>query len=239
LKRSNKINKMNTVVLFTCEHASNKIPVKYNQYVTVSEKILNSHRGYDAGAADFAKLFSRNIKSKLFLCKFSRLLIDANRSLTNPSLFSEYTGTLAVEVKKEIISRCYLPYRNQVETYIENQIEKFHVIHISVHTFVPVLNGIERKADIGLLYDPSRTNEKYICSGLSRMIFHHTGFRVRKNYPYRGISDGFTSYLRKKYKTDYIGIEFEINQKHLIDKRVESSFSSALLQGLKKGLLDE
>ena len=42
--------------------------------------------------------------------------------------------------------------------------------------------------------------------------------RIRFNYPYLGISDGFTSYLRKKFnQKNYVGIELEVNQKFLSD----------------------
>lgn len=36
---------------------------------------------------------------------------------------------------------------------------------------------------------------------------------VRYNYLYLGKFDGFTSYLRKQFHENYIGIEIEVNQK--------------------------
>ena len=39
-------------------------------------------------------------------------------------------------------------------------------------------------------------------------------FNVRHNYPYLGKMDGFTTYLRKKFPKNYVGIEIEINQKY-------------------------
>jgi hypothetical protein len=42
--------------------------------------------------------------------------------------------------------------------------------------------------------------------------------KVRKNYPYKGISDGLTTSLRKQYtQKNYCGIEIEINQKHFFE----------------------
>ena len=41
--------------------------------------------------------------------------------------------------------------------------------------------------------------------------------KVRRNYPYAGKSDGFTAYLRRRFPADaYVGIELEINQKHVL-----------------------
>jgi len=40
---------------------------------------------------------------------------------------------------------------------------------------------------------------------------------VRRNYPYAGKNDGFTTYLRRRFPSDaYLGIELEINQKHVM-----------------------
>jgi hypothetical protein len=42
------------------------------------------------------------------------------------------------------------------------------------------------------------------------------GFRIRRNNPYRGASDGLATALRKKFgMRQYAGIEIEINQKIL------------------------
>jgi hypothetical protein len=36
---------------------------------------------------------------------------------------------------------------------------------------------------------------------------------VRRNYPYRGTADGFTTYLRRQFSArKYLGIELEVNQ---------------------------
>ena len=57
---------------------------------------------------------------------------------------------------------------------------------------------------------------------------------MRRNYPYRGTSDGLTRYLRKRYADrDYCGIELEVNQKHVgngrgIDVREQNALIAAL-----------
>lgn len=43
---------------------------------------------------------------------------------------------------------------------------------------------------------------------------------VRRNYPYPGNADGFTTYLRKQFSlSKYVGIEIEINQKHITNTK--------------------
>jgi predicted N-formylglutamate amidohydrolase len=86
-----------------------------------------------------------------------------------------------------------------------------------VHSFVPVLRGVKRTADIGLLYDPARRYESAVCTTWKRAFERcDPGLRVRRNYPYLGTADGLTTSLRRRFPADrYVGIELEMNQKLL------------------------
>jgi hypothetical protein len=44
---------------------------------------------------------------------------------------------------------------------------------------------------------------------------------VRYNYPYLGKMDGFTTYLRKQFISNYIGIELEVNQKYVKENKLD------------------
>jgi len=171
---------------------------------------MKSHRGSDLNALKTAKWLAELTGAELVAGKCSRLLVDLNRSEKNKNLFSEYSAGLPEESRQKILKKYYMPFRNQTEDIVENSLP---VLHLSVHTFTPVLNGVARKADIGLLYDPARLSEKAIVDRLS-MKLKKKGFDVRRNYPYRGKADGHTTALRKKYPDgEYAGIEIEWNQK--------------------------
>lgn len=208
-------------LLITCEHGGNRIPPRYRHLFRGHEALLQSHRGYDAGALTMAKELSEAFKAPLFVSTTSRLLIDLNRSIGHPKLYSEATRHAPAEVRREIMEAYYLPYRSLVETHITKEIAKGRsVIHISSHSFTPVLNGEVRNADIGLLYAPDRHGE----AGLSqrwqaRLKAAARNLRVRRNYPYTGTSDGLTAYLRKRFPAKaYVGVELEINQKHVLQR---------------------
>jgi predicted N-formylglutamate amidohydrolase len=86
------------------------------------------------------------------------------------------------------------------------------VVHYSVHTFTPVLDRIQRNADIGLLYDPGRAGEAALCKLILQDLNEGwPDLRVRLNYPYRGVADGHTKSLRRILGTPYAGIEIELN----------------------------
>lgn len=201
-------------LILTCEHAGNEIPISYKGVFRDAEKILQTHRGYDPGAMDLY-LQLQELAASSFYHTTSRLLVEVNRSKNHPQLFSSFTKPLPEKQKKEILENYYFPYRKKVEEEISKLLAKKQaVLHLSVHSFTPELNGKKRKTDIGLLYDPSRPEEKQLCKNLKLKILQFSpDLTVRFNYPYLGRADGFTTYLRKRFPVNYMGIEMEVNQK--------------------------
>ncbi|GAA4815225.1 N-formylglutamate amidohydrolase [Litoribaculum gwangyangense] len=221
-------------LILTCEHGGNKIPKDFEKYFNDSQVILNSHRGYDIGALDvFKTLKSMSDFSKY--SEISRLLIELNRSLHHPKLFSEFTKPLSKAEKEHLITTYYLPYRTAVETEIKQWITKNEtVLHFSIHSFTPVLNEQERHCDVGLLFDSTLKNEKQFCVKFKKELKTlNPKLQVRFNYPYLGKSDGFTTYLRKQFKENYLGIEIEINQKHRKNNRLEPKVKEAIVLSTK------
>ncbi|NIN33680.1 MAG: N-formylglutamate amidohydrolase [Gammaproteobacteria bacterium] len=208
--------------IFSCEHGGFTIPPAYQYLFNNKRSILKSHRGWDAGALGLARLLSSSLKVPLVFSDISRLLIDLNRSIHHRNLFSEFTRPLDEQTKNTLIREHYLPYRQDLERWIRNQI-KYGVcmLHFSVHSFAPAIKRKTRKTDIGLLYDPARKNEQELCIRLQKLFNNQLpGLMVRRNYPYRGVTDGFTTYLRTRFsENDYCGIEIEVNQKLVKNKK--------------------
>lgn len=217
-------------LVFSCEHGGNTIPQAYQHLFLNATAALNSHRGIDYGSLDLYN-FCRPLSDFSRFNTVSRLLIELNRSKHHSNLFSEFTTSLNEQDKSRLITGIYDAYRNE----IENEILKFiraglKVLHISFHSFTPILNNEIRNADIGILYDPSRNSEKIISSKLKQNLAADlSDFNIRFNYPYLGNADGFTTFLRKKFHKNYNGIELEINQK-FINKENE------FLEKLKKAI---
>jgi predicted N-formylglutamate amidohydrolase len=205
-------------VVVTCEHGGNRIPPEYRAPFKDAGAVLRTHRGYDAGALSLARGFADALAAPLHASVVSRLLIDLNRSPGHPKLYSEFTRPLPPALQHELFERHYLPYRSGVERCIADAIAAGRrVLHVSTHSYTPVLDGRERNADIGLLYDPSRAAERRFALCWQAALEDIAGAcRTRLNYPYAGRADGFTTYLRKRFAPQhYLGIEIEINQKHV------------------------
>ena len=204
-------------LLITCEHGGNRIPAKYRHYFRKHGALLQSHRGYDPGALALARDFAAAFDAELVYSTVSRLLVELNRSPHHPKLFSEITRPFPPGERQQLLQRYYFPYREWVENQIREATEQgAHVLHISCHTFTPSLDGIERCADVGLLYDPRRKPELDFCMAWQRELrSSNPQLAVRRNYPYRGYDDGLTTHLRRRYSDAvYSGIELEVNQSY-------------------------
>jgi predicted N-formylglutamate amidohydrolase len=224
-------------VLISCEHGGNVIPQEYKSLFYNGENVLNSHRGYDPGALD---LFQRlkSLADFSFFSTTSRLLVELNRSPEHPSLFSEFTKSLAKTEKQRLMQEHYYPYRDKIEQIIAREISRGEkLLHLSVHTFTPVLNGKVRNTDVGLLFDPAKSLEKDFAR-IWKFNFSKIASttKVRFNYPYLGRADGFTTYLRKKNPQNYIGIELEVNQSLCEGKIVKKEVSDSLYRSLQESI---
>ena len=180
--------------------------------------MLGTHRGYDAGALAMARELAASLDAPLVSSNFSRLLVDLNRSLSNPGAWSEMTRSLSIPDKQRIAERYYAPHHGRVAAIVDGAVSSGHrVIHVASHSFTPVLNGHVRTADVGLLYDPGRPGEVAFCDAwLAALKTADPSLRLRRNYPYIGKSDGVTQSLRRRHSAKrYVGIELEVNQRYV------------------------
>jgi predicted N-formylglutamate amidohydrolase len=201
--------------VFTCEHGGNRIPAPYRRLFREQRALLDSHRGYDPGALVMARALARAFGAPLVTSTISRLVVDLNRSLGNPRVFSAATRGAPADIRTAIVEQHYRPYRARVERIVTQSVSRGRrVIHISSHSFTAELNGKARYADVGLLYHPGRRGEVLLCGRWKASLADFAPeLRVRRNYPYAGKGDGLTAHLRRRFPpSKYVGIELEVNQ---------------------------
>jgi len=204
------------MIILSCEHAVNTVPEEYASFFTERAELLDSHSGWDPGASELAESISTLSGAPLYEGTVTRLLVDLNRSPDNAKgLLSTISRKLPAARREEIIKRYYKPFRQKVEAAVRGSVERGErVLHISVHTFAPVMKGKERRCHVGILYDSARSAEREFSVELKKKILSpDSGLIVRLNYPYHGKTDGHTAYMRRLFQQDvYIGIEVEVNQ---------------------------
>ena len=200
----------------TCEHGGNQIPAAYRAAFAGgdAQAALASHRGWDPGALEFAREVAAALKAPLFFSETSRLLIDLNRSLGHPRSFSEWSRGFDATTKQQIIDAHFTPHRTAVTNAIAERTEgRRRVLHLAIHSFTPIMDGVVRNAELGLLYDPARPAERGLCAAWKKsFVSLAPSSPARLNYPYKGTSDGLTPVLRRQFSdAQYAGIEVEFN----------------------------
>jgi predicted N-formylglutamate amidohydrolase len=202
------------VLVVSCEHAGNRVPVRYRHLFSEQEGVLETHRAYDIGIYPIARQVTRRLDCPFFAFPVTRLLIDANRAIGHRNLLSEFSRRLATREREHLIDAYYRPYRERVTNTIEQLIARERsVLHASLHSFTAEYQGRLRNADIGLLYDTERARDVGLATLLRAHLAADKVLRVRCNYPYRGASDGLVSYLRRRFAgRSYVGLEIEANQ---------------------------
>jgi predicted N-formylglutamate amidohydrolase len=234
--------------LLTCEHGGNLIPADLAERFRGRERLLHSHRGWDPGALELAGHLAVSLRAPLRFALVSRLVVDLNRSLDNPTLLSKITEQLDGPSRAQVLRRHYHPYRREVDGAVERMLRpaSARCLHVSVHTFTPVLRARRRDVDIGLLFDPARKFEAAVAGAWERQLKAALPrLRIRRNRPYRGTDDGLTTHLRTRFPAArYAGLELEVSQRFsrrggrswaAIQDGITASLHAALI-GLESGI---
>lgn len=202
-------NKRQVKLVLSCEHASNWLP---RGFVLKDENIRASHLAFDPGASNLTDRLKKTLNCSSFKGKISRLIFDLNRSVNHknfsqPDFFAVFSEEKAVT----LFNKYYVDFRKDVSNYIKRYEEK-RIVHVSVHSFTRTLNNKDRKVDIGVLYDVSRSQERQLATELqANLKLRLANFNIYLNRPYYGHTDGHVAELRKsRAQSRYLGIELEV-----------------------------
>jgi predicted N-formylglutamate amidohydrolase len=202
-------------LLWTCEHASRRVPRALAAAFAGHAALVRSHRGVDIGAWVLARQLAAAHGGPLMAGAYSRLVVDLNRKVGHPARFSEVMHMLPEAVRQRAHDTIYVPHRQAVQAHVVQRVRRgTQVVHVGVHSFTPVWHGVRRPIDVGLLFDPARPEEAALCRHWQRVLQARCpDWRVRRNAPYRGTADGLTTDLRRLAPSAlYMGIELEMNQ---------------------------
>jgi predicted N-formylglutamate amidohydrolase len=226
-------------LVVTCEHGGCEVPQNHAALFSGREVLLDSHRGWDAGALDLAHQMADAFRVPLHAATTTRLLVDLNRSIGHRQLFSEVTRALPRARRQDIVDRFYRPHRQAVEAEIARIVASGRrAIHVASHSFTPTLLGVPRHTDVAWLYDPRRPGEvAFARSWMRELARLAPELRLRRNHPYRGRGDGLTAALRKRHPdAAYVGIELEVNQSFVEQPGPWDTLKAVLIHSVHKAL---
>ena len=151
--------------LIICDHASHFVPPELNA-LGLPQGELERHIAYDIGALEVAEKIAETLECPLVASQFSRLLIDPNRGLDDPTLVMKLSDGSIIPANKNIdpfqdrtawqhrIDAYYHPYNQAIETAIDAALNAGEVpIILSVHSFTPVWRGQARPWQAAVLWD--------------------------------------------------------------------------------------
>jgi predicted N-formylglutamate amidohydrolase len=187
-----------TGLLILCDHAENTIPPGYGTLGLRTED-LHRHIAYDLGAAQVAEHLARALGAPAVLSRFSRLLIDPNRGLDDPTLIMQISDGLVVPGNVDLaaaeiearIAGYYRPYHAAIAQAVDAAIAAGRPpVLISVHSFTQAWKGVPRPWAVGVLWDKDPRLALALLEGL-RVI---PDIEVGDNVPYSGQLKGDTLY---------------------------------------------
>jgi predicted N-formylglutamate amidohydrolase len=175
--------------VITCDHASNHVP----DWVAggdlgIAAPDMARHIAYDLGAAGVARAMGALLDSPVICSNFSRLVIDPNRGVDDPTLVMRlYDGTIipanrhiTPDQVQQRLDRLYHPYHNALADLAARP----DAVIIAIHSFTPCLQGrAPRPWHVGVLFDAR-------SDGLSRALLAqlraNPDLCVGENEPYAG-----------------------------------------------------
>ncbi len=228
-------------LVVTCEHASNAVPKELHGLGLLASR-RQQHVAWDPGALPVAQAIAAAFDAPLMVGEWSRLVVDLNRSEDHPRLCAARTEdgpvpgnqALTAADRERRLQRWWRPFRAATARAVGRAVvTSGGCLHLSVHSFVERLNGVERRSDVGLLFHPQRPRERALVVALQAALVAQ-GLSVRKNFPYFGHTDGHTQSLRSSQSpARYLGIEIELNQRTARTAAGQRRFAVALVAALR------
>lgn len=182
--------------LVLCDHASNAMPPEFDDLGLPAAQ-LERHIGYDIGAAWVTRRLAARLGCPAVLSTFSRLLIDPNRGLDDPTLVMRLSdgaivpGNAALDEAgvAERVERFYAPYDRAVGAAVGAALEAGRPpAVIAIHSFTPFWKGQLRPWHIGLLWH----EDLRLTGPLFERLRAEPDLVVGDNEPYHGWLKGDT-----------------------------------------------
>ena len=181
--------------VLVCEHASNYMPARYRR-LGLPEQELSRHIAWDIGAAELTRQLATRLDAVAFLAGASRLLVDCNRPLDSPSLIPEISEipipgnrNIGSAEKRERVRTWFEPLHTAIARLLdERKARRQPAAVIGVHSFTPVLAGVRRPMNAGVLFGNSSAFGRAVLSDLRQ----ETHLTLAENAPYKIDNDDWT-----------------------------------------------
>ena len=179
----------NAPMLLVCDHASRRFPKALGS-MGLDPFARRCHLAWDIGAGPLTECLADSLGVTAVLAQYSRLVVDCNRDLFDPGAFLEFGDGVVIhgnrnlnqEQKDRRASELYWPYHYAIDLELKRLAAfDYPTGFFAIHSFTPVMNGVSRDVEIGILWDADRSTAEVLIEG-----FRKAGFEVGDNEPYSG-----------------------------------------------------
>jgi predicted N-formylglutamate amidohydrolase len=148
-------------LILLCDHAVNAIPGEYGTLGLPAGQ-LERHIAYDIGAAAVTKDIAGRLGVTAIFTRFSRLLIDPNRGLDDPTLIMRISDGAVVPGNRHLddaererrVGHYYAPYHQRIDGLIESCVAAgVPPVLLSIHSFTENWKGVPRPWHAAILWD--------------------------------------------------------------------------------------
>lgn len=183
-------------LLLLCEHALPRIPRRLAHLGLPKSERLR-HIGWDIGALALARDLSARLDASLFHTGYSRLVVDCNRPLANPSLIPETSETTAIpgnqglgaSERTERLETFFHPFHAAVSRRLDLRTAAGkQTFVVGIHSYTPVYKGVERPWHAGILYGQAAGFAGRMMGALKREV----ALEIGDNEPYQIDKDDYT-----------------------------------------------
>ena len=223
-------------ILIIADHASNYVP-KDNNKLGLPNSFLDQHIAFDIGIKELSLDLSNRLKCRVIQGKYSRLLIDLNRDLDDPTIIPEIVdgkiipgniGLQKCEVRLRV-KKIYNKYHNEIDRIIRN--EKVNII-LSLHSFNPIFKNKKRLLEFGILSNEDKNLSSIIIDQLRLQKIN-----VGDNKPYKGNLIGDSMYrhgLSNKLPHVLIEVRNDLLSNTTKIKRVSRLLHKTIVKSIEK-----
>lgn len=147
--------------LLTSDHYGRVLPRALGD-LGVAESELVRHIAWDIGVAGVAERLAKVLDAHLIAQRYSRLVIDCNRSPGVASSIPEISEATRIPRNEDITEgeraarrrEIFEPYHHRINAAIDRRLhDKRPTVLVSLHSFTPVYAGVARPWHIGALYN--------------------------------------------------------------------------------------
>lgn len=229
-------------VLLVADHASALFPAAMNQ-LGLADWVLEKHVAWDIGSDRLTQFLADQLDAQAVLAGFSRLIVDPNRKLDDPSAFPEISDGIAIpgniglddEQKSLRVRSFFKPYHDQITSKLEQFTKQgLAPAVIAVHTCSPVFDRVVRPWHIGIMWD----TDPRIPVPMMRRLEQMDGVCIGDNEPYSGRHphDFTIDYHAEPAGLPHVGIE--VRQDLVGDEDGARKWAGILAEALREILSD-